>query len=78
MLRLLDLIFQLYILAVVIRAVISWFSIDLNNPFIKFLHDITEPILSKIRNIVPLVGGMDLSPLVLIIVLSILRRIIIY
>lgn len=77
MLKLLDLVIQLYILAVIIRAVLSWFSINLDNPFVKFLYDITEPVLSRIRSIVPLLGGLDLSPLVLIILLSILRKIII-
>jgi len=75
MASLISTLINLYILIVVIRVLMSWFEVDPNNQVIRFMHDITEPILSKIRGIIPAFGGLDLSPLVLILALSILRNI---
>lgn len=76
MIRLLLLLIDLYIWAVIIHAVLSWMTVNPHNPFVRFLHNITEPVLSKIRGLIPSVGGLDLSPLVLILALSLLRNLI--
>ena len=74
--KLLDLLVELYTIAVIVRVVLTWVNVDpQNNAFTKFLYDITEPVLNKIRGFVPLIGGLDLSPLVLIVALQILRNI---
>ncbi|PIE56357.1 MAG: hypothetical protein CSA34_04555 [Desulfobulbus propionicus] len=64
--RLADIIFTLYIWIVIGRAVISWVNADPYNPIVRFLVQATEPALSRIRRVVPVMGGMDLSPMVLI------------
>ncbi|MFQ5649704.1 MAG: YggT family protein [bacterium] len=67
---------DIYMAVVIIRVILSWFSVDASNPFVKFLVDITEPVLSKIRGVIPSIGGLDLSPLILILALSFLRNLI--
>lgn len=47
---------------------------DPRNPFATFLHDITEPILSPIRQFLPRLGMLDLSPLLAIIVLNVIAQ----
>jgi YggT family protein len=47
---------------------------DPRNPVFIFLHDITEPILAPIRQFMPRLGMIDLSPLVAIILLQVLAR----
>ncbi len=47
---------------------------DPRNPVAIFLHDITEPILSPIRQYMPRMGMLDLSPMVAIILLSLIAR----
>ncbi len=72
--RLLDTLVDLYILAVIIRVVLSWINFDPHNQFVKVLILITEPVLSKIRQVIPSISGLDLSPMILILGLHILRN----
>lgn len=61
-------------IAIFIRVILSWVGMDPRNPVVIFLHDITEPILSPIRQFMPRVGMLDLSPLVAIIILQLVAR----
>ncbi|AVJ56570.1 hypothetical protein C5610_09860 [Idiomarina sp. OT37-5b] len=56
----------------IIRAILSWFSQGYN-PMEAMLHQLTEPLLAPVRRIIPPLGGLDLSVLVVIIVLQFLR-----
>ena len=60
---------ELYFWIVVISALLSWVSPDPRNPIVRFLYGVTEPVLYHIRRRLPFVvaGGLDLSPLVLMI-----------
>jgi len=70
-----NLVFQIYIFIVIGRAIISWVSPDPYNPIVRFLHNATEPVLYRMRRLIPLqFGGIDFSPFVLLIGLSLLRR----
>ena len=71
--KIIDIAVTLYIFAVIIRVVLSWIQYDPYNPFVKFLHEITEPVLARIRQMVPILGGFDISPLILIFALYILE-----
>ena len=55
--------------AVLIRAILSWFSMTRSNLLIVILDDITEPILSPLRRIIPRLGMFDISPLVAMVIL---------
>jgi len=71
-----NLVFQIYIFIVVARALVSWVSPDPYNPIVRFLHNATEPVLYRMRRLLPLeFGGFDLSPVVLLLLLTILRRV---
>ncbi len=63
---------RLLILAIFFRAILSWFVRDPYNPIVRVLDSITEPILQPLRPILPRMGMMDLSPLVAIVVLSVI------
>ena len=64
--KLIDIILSTYIWVVIARAVISWVNPDPYNPIVRFLVQITEPLLSRIRRVMPAMGGLDLSPMLLI------------
>jgi YggT family protein len=66
--RLLDLAISLYVIAVILRAILSWFNPNPYNPGVRFLMRITDPILDRIRRLLPLGSGvgLDLSPIILI------------
>jgi YggT family protein len=53
----------------IIRALLSWFSQG-NNPIESVMHQLTEPLLRPIRRVLPSLGGLDLSVLVLIIAIQ--------
>ncbi len=63
---------RLLILAIFFRAILSWFVRDPNNPIVRVLDQITEPILEPLRRIIPRMGMMDISPLVAIVLLSVI------
>jgi YggT family protein len=65
----LHLAIQAYIIILIVRAVISWVSPDPYNPIVRFLYRVTEPVLRPIRHRLPDLGGLDISPMVLILVL---------
>ncbi len=61
-----------YLFSLILQAIISWVGSAQGNPVIPLINSLTAPILRPIRKIVPLVGMMDLSPLVAILGLNIL------
>jgi YggT family protein len=72
--RILDVGLTLYMWIIIIRALISWVNPDPYNPIVKFLYQITEPVLSTIRRWIPLRGiGIDISPIIVILIIIFLQ-----
>ena len=56
-----------YMWIVVARAVLSWVNPDPYNPIVRFIHNVTEPVLYRIRERIPVdFGGIDFSPIIVI------------
>ena len=69
------LVLNLYMWIIIARAVISWVNPDPYNPIVRFLYSITDPVLLAIRRRLPLsFGGIDFSPIVVILVIVFLQR----
>jgi YggT family protein len=69
-----DFLLTAYMWIIIGRAVISWVNADPYNPIVRFLYEVTEPVLGRIRKFLPLtMGGMDFSPIVLIIIIMFLQ-----
>ncbi|MSR15487.1 MAG: YggT family protein [Gammaproteobacteria bacterium] len=60
----------IYLFAIVIQAIASWIAPGNYNPMLALITTITEPLLRPIRRVVPPLGGLDLSSLVVIIALQ--------
>ncbi|MBW6512211.1 MAG: YggT family protein [Desulfuromonadaceae bacterium] len=72
-----NLVIQLYIYVVIARALVSWVNPDPCNPIVRFLHNATDPLLDRLRRMLPLnFGGMDFTPIALLIALEISRQLI--
>jgi YggT family protein len=70
----LDLVLQIYLWLVVARAVLSWVNPDPHNPIVRFLHRVTDPVLYWVRRRIPIsFGGIDFSPMLVILALIFLR-----
>jgi YggT family protein len=74
--QLVDLLFVLCNLAIIARVFLSWLPVDPYHPIVQFLYRITEPILAPLRERIPPVGMVDISPMVALIGLLILQRIV--
>jgi YggT family protein len=71
--NLLYIVSNAYIWIVIARAVISWVNADPYNPVVRFLTQVTDPVLYRIRRRLPPMGGMDWSPLILILAIVFLQ-----
>ena len=71
------LVINVWFFAVLILAILSWISPGGPNPVAEILERITDPVLRPVRRVVPLVGGIDLSPLVVLIGLQVLKMLIV-
>ncbi len=65
--QVIHILLNVYMFIVVIRAIISWVNPDPYNPIVNFLYRATEPVLSRVRMVIPLIGGIDLSPIIVLI-----------
>jgi YggT family protein len=57
---------EFYMWVVIARAVLSWVNPDPYNPIVRFINNITEPVLRQVRSRLPGIEGIDLSPIVVI------------
>ncbi|MGH2535334.1 MAG: YggT family protein [Thermomicrobiales bacterium] len=64
-------------IAIIGRALLSWFDPGMRSPVGKILHDITEPIIAPIRQVVPRLGMIDISPIVALLLLNLLSRVLV-
>lgn len=74
-LKLLVLLFNLYFFTILIQAVFSWFDTS-HSPATSFLWSINEPLLRPVRRYIPPIAGLDLSPLIVIIVVQVLSTLV--
>src|SRR5262245_19453629 len=75
----LDNLLWLYLWIVIISALLTWVNPDPRNPIVRFLYAATEPVLYQIRRRIPFVfaGGLDLSPLILILAIQFARMVLV-
>lgn len=67
---------QIYQLILLARVLMTWIpNLDYSNPIARFLYQATEPALAPIRRALPPMGGIDLSPLVVFLGISVLMRV---
>jgi YggT family protein len=77
-------VLDLYVWLLIASAILSWLIafnvVNTRNQFVAtvadFLYRITEPVLRPIRNIMPDLGGLDISPIILILIIMLIQRVI--
>ncbi len=66
-----DLLLQAMTWLILIRVLITWIpNLDPFNPIVRLLRQATDPILEPARRMIPPIGGMDISPIVVILILQ--------
>ena len=78
-----SLLFQVYEFLLLIRVLLSWINTDphrpvIDHPAVRLLERITDPVLAPLRRLIPPIGGtVDISPVVALIILEVVRRILV-
>ena len=75
-LGLVQLLFDLYIIVLMARVLLSWVQVDPQNPLVNLVHQLTEPLLAPIRRMLPQSGGLDFSPMIAFIVVLVAEQIV--
>jgi YggT family protein len=78
----LDIYMWIVIVAVILSWLVAFNVVNTRHPFVaavaEFLYRITEPALRPIRNMMPNLGGIDISPIILFLIIILIQRVIIY
>lgn len=76
-----NLVFNIIYILILVRIIFSFVRVSPYHPtwgpIMRFVYEVTEPILAPVRNILPPMGGLDFSPLLVLIIASFLRRLLI-
>ncbi|HKK55644.1 YggT family protein [Marinobacter sp.] len=75
-LNVLDLIVTIYFWSVIAVVIVSWIAPGSNHPAIQLVAQITEPVMRPVRNLIPSLGGLDLSPIIVFLILNVLQVVI--
>lgn len=76
LLRFVDWLLDIYTWVIIASAVVTWVNPDPRNPIVRFLRGVTEPVFSRIRRLIPTnFGGLDISPLLLILAIYFVQRV---
>jgi len=67
-------ILDIYSLILLVGVILSWTGLPYDNPLVRITRVLTEPLLRPIRRVLPTIGGIDFSPMVLLIAIGLLRR----
>jgi YggT family protein len=70
LLRLLD----IYSVILFVSVILSWTGLAYDYPIMRVARALTEPLLAPIRRVLPTMGGIDFSPMLLIVLINVLRR----
>jgi YggT family protein len=72
--RVIEMVLTLYMWVVIASAVLSWVNPDPYNPIVRFIRNVTEPVLYRIRSSLPVsYSGIDFSPIVVIVAIVFLK-----
>ncbi len=67
-------IYWLIFARIILSFIVMFVRIDPYNPIVRFIHEVTEPLMAPFRKLIPPIGGMDFSPIVLFLVLQLVER----
>jgi YggT family protein len=70
----LSLLFNAYSLVVLLAVIASWLKLAPEHPLVRVTSALTEPLLTPIRRVIPSMGGLDFSPMVLLFALRLAAR----
>jgi len=70
---LIGLVVNTYLIAMVIMIVVSWIAPGSRHPAVRLVYQVTEPVMGPVRSLLPAMGGLDFSPIVVFIVINVIQ-----
>ncbi len=70
----LEFVLNIYMYIIIARAILSWVNPDPYNPIVNFLYRATDPVLYRVRRMLPDMGGLDLSPMIVLLIIFFLQK----
>jgi YggT family protein len=70
---LIGLVVNTYLIAMVIMIVVSWVAPGSHHPAVRLVYQVTEPVMGPVRSLLPAMGGLDFSPIVVFIVINVIQ-----
>ncbi|MGI6468725.1 MAG: YggT family protein [Syntrophomonadaceae bacterium] len=77
LIQIINIAFSVLIWLVIIRCLLSFIPHNPYQPLIRFVYDVTEPIMAPFRRLIPPIGMIDISPIVVVFALELVRRVMI-
>ncbi|MCP3678238.1 MAG: YggT family protein [Deltaproteobacteria bacterium] len=71
--QILHYVLNIYMWIIIIRTLLTWVNPDPYNPIVRFLYQVTEPVLYQVRKRLPYIGGIDISPIIVIFIIWFLQ-----
>ncbi|MEA3341497.1 MAG: YggT family protein [Chloroflexota bacterium] len=75
LLRFVDIVFDLYSFAIIVRTLLPWLGVSRYHPAMSFLIQITEPVLAPLRRYIPPMGGLDFTPMAALLVIWVIEQV---
>ena len=70
---LIGLVVNTYLIAMVVMIVVSWVAPGSHHPAVRLVYQVTEPVMGPVRSLLPAMGGLDFSPIVVFIVINVIQ-----
>ncbi|MCA9961191.1 MAG: YggT family protein [Anaerolineales bacterium] len=81
MVQIINLLFNIFYILILARIIFSWIRVSPYDPtwgpIMRFVYQVTDPIMEPIRRIMPPMGGLDFSPMIVLILASVLRSVLV-
>lgn len=75
--RFLEYLLQILSFAILARVIVSWISPNMDNPIMRVLYEVTEPVLSPLRQFIPRLGMFDITPVIALILIQLLQQLVV-
>jgi YggT family protein len=77
LIQIVNIAFQVLIYLIIARCILSFIRHNPYNPIIKFIYDVTEPIMAPFRRLLPMGYGIDFSPILAVFALGLLHKLLV-
>jgi YggT family protein len=74
--ELISTLLNLYLIAIIVQAILSWVNPGHYHPAMALLYSLTEPVMRPFRRLIPVIGGIDLSPLAALLAIQVAKMLI--